>query len=148
MEFSIFGITIKSKTPKDNLTYEDAINAKKVSVILAGKEYVLKAMPLSQAVSIPTALKVGADFISRLDDGTKPEEFEKLKIEALNNAAFLIKELLPGADIDINSITFTEFADFLIAIYAVNDLGRVIPNFTKAMGSMLPITLPLATLPK
>ena len=55
---------------------------------------------------------------------------------------------MPDRQIPPGDVTLTEFADLITAVWCVNDLGRILANFTRAIPQELIIMPTGAVLPK
>ena len=60
----------------------------------------------------------------------------------------VLRFCVPNGQIDADKITLAEFADLILAVYCVNDVERILANFTKAVQSMPRLMQGLATSPR
>ena len=126
---------------KKNLDITDALVRKKAKITIGGKPVVVKAFKLAQAIAFIETLKIGVDIFKQTD-------FVGLNKYLLNKMPEILAFCFPDEQIDQDKITLAEFADLIMAIYCVNDLERIIVNFTTAVQSMQKATQVLATSPK
>lgn len=126
---------------KKELDITDALIKKEAQITIGGKSVVIKAFHLAQALQLIEALKLGIDVFKKAD----LIEFNKY---LLTQMPVVLKFCLPDYKIDQEKVTLAEFADLIMAVYYVNDLERIIANFTMAVQSMQKLTQGLATSPK
>ena len=127
------------KPSKKELDITDALVRKEAKITIGGKPVVIRAFKLAQALEFFNALgnlKQIAELAS-----TDFAAFNRLLLSKLPE---ILAYAAPRADIKAEDITLAEFADLLMAIYCVNDIERVLANFTKAVQSMPKLTPALA----
>lgn len=130
-------------TSKKELDITDALKRKEAKITIGGKPVVIKAFKLAQALELFNAL---GDVRALLDLAST--NFPAFRIALLERLPLLLAYCLPGENVKADDVTLAEFGDLLVAIWCVNDLERVISNFTKAVGSMPKLTQGLASSPK
>lgn len=131
------------KHSKKELDITDALKRKEAKITIGGKPVVIKALKLSPALELLEAIgsiKVMAQLAAK--------DFPAFRIEMLNKLPIILAFCVPGAKIKVEDITLTEFGDLLLAIWCVNDLERILVNFTKAVELMPKLTQGLASSPK
>lgn len=128
---------------KKELDIRDALAKKRATITIGGLPVVIEAFKLGKALELIGAL------------GGAPELLKTAGKDAASFNRFLLSKLpeiltfcVPGKQVDPNKVTFAEFADLLLAVWCVNDLDRVISNFTQAVRSMPKLTQALASSPK
>ena len=131
------------RNSKKELDITDALTRKEAKITIGGKPVVIKALKLAQALELLGAL--GDSFALLKLAGSDFAQFNRV---LLNKMPVILNFCLPGENVDPDKVTLAEFADLLLAIWCVNDLERIISNFTQAMQSMPKLTQGLATLPK
>lgn len=131
------------KKAKKNLDITDALIRKEAKITIGGKPVVVRAFKLAQALQLIEALGQGANLIKLAS-----LDFASFNKFILSKLPEILKFCLPDYDIDPNDITISEFSDLIMAVYCVNDLERIISNFTTAVQSMPKITQVSATSPK
>ena len=134
----------KFKKSKKELDITDAINRKKATITIGGKPVVIEAFKLAKALELINILGKMPDLI-KLASADLPA-FNRILLAHLPQVlAFCV----PNAKgINPDDITLTEFADLILAVWAVNDMERIVSNFTTAVQSMPKVTQVLATSPK
>lgn len=134
----------KFKKSKKELDITDAINRKKATITIGGKPVVIEAFKLAKALELINVLGKMPDLI-KLASADLPA-FNRILLAHLPQVlAFCV----PNANgINPDDITLTEFADLILAVWAVNDMERIVSNFTTAVQSMPKVTQVLATSPK
>ena len=134
----------KFKKSKKELDITDAINRKKATITIGGKPVVIEAFKLAKALELINILGKMPDLI-KLASADLPA-FNRILLAHLPQVlAFCV----PQANvINPDDITLTEFADLILAVWAVNDMERIVSNFTTAVQSMPKVTQVLATSPK
>ncbi len=134
----------KFKKSKKDLDITDAINRKKATITIGGKPVVIEAFKLAKALELINILGKMPDLI-KLASADLPA-FNRILLAHLPQ---VLAFCLPNAkDINADDITLTEFADLILAVWAVNDMERIVSNFTTAVQSMPKVTQALATSPK
>ena len=134
----------KFKKSKKDLDITDAINRKKATITIGGKPVVIEAFKLAKALELINILGKMPDLI-KLASADLPA-FNRILLAHLPQ---VLAFCLPNAkDINADDITLTEFADFILAVWAVNDMERIVSNFTTAVQSMPKVTQALASSPK
>jgi len=131
------------RTSKKELDITDALKSKEAKITIGGKPVVIKALKLAQAVELLAALGNAKEIIQLASADLVA--FNRLLLIKLPQ---LLKFCVPGEDIDPDQVTLAEFADFLLAVYCVNDLDRILGNFYKAITSLPKLTQVSAGLPK
>ena len=131
------------KKSKKNLDITDALIRKEAKITIGGKPVVVRAFKLAQALQLIEALGQGANLIKLASI-----DFASFNKFLLSKLPEILKFCLPDYDIDPNDITLSEFSDLIIAVYYVNDLERIIANFTTAVQSMPKVMQVSATSPK
>lgn len=134
----------KFKKSKKELDITDAINRKKATITIGGKPVVIEAFKLAKALELINILGKMPDLI-KLASADLPA-FNRILLAHLPQVlAFCVPE---AKGINPDDITLTEFADLILAVWAVNDMERIVSNFTTAVQSMPKVTQVLATSPK
>lgn len=134
----------KFKKSKKDLDITDAINRKKATITIGGKPVVIEAFKLAKALELINILGKMPDLI-KLASADLPA-FNRILLAHLPQ---VLAFCLPNAkDINADDITLTEFADLILAVWAVNDMERIVSNFTTAVQSMPKVTQALASSPK
>lgn len=133
---------IFSKSKKE-LDITDALKRKEACITIGGKSVVIRAFKLVQAL----------EFFGALGDVKNLLLLATTDLAAFNRALLakmpaVLAFCVPGVQIDAEQVTLTEFADLILAVWCVNDMERIVANFTKAVQSMPKITQGLATSPK
>ena len=134
----------KFKKSKKELDITDAINRKKATITIGGKPVVIEAFKLSKALELINIVGKTPDLI-KLASADLPA-FNRILLAHLPQVlAFCV----PNANgINPDDITLTEFADLILAVWAVNDMERIVSNFTTAVQSIPKATQALASSPK
>lgn len=130
------------KKSKKELDITDALIRKEAKITIGGKPVVIKAFTLAKALQLLDALSFSVGLLKLAS--TNFAEFNKYLLNKLP----VIIDFCEIKDVDIDKITLAEFADLLLAIYCVNDVERILINFTKAVQSMPKLTQGLAASPK
>ena len=134
----------KFKKSKKELDITDAINRKKATITIGGKPVVIEAFKLAKALELINVLGKMPDLI-KLASADLPA-FNRILLAHLPQVlAFCVPQ---AKGINPDDITLTEFADLILAVWAVNDMERIVSNFTTAVQSMPKVTQVLATSPK
>lgn len=134
----------KFKKSKKELDITDAINRKKATITIGGKPVVIEAFKLAKALELINILGKMPDLI-KLASADLPA-FNRILLAHLPQVlAFCVPQ---AKGINPDDITLTEFADLILAVWAVNDMERIVSNFTTAVQSMPKVTQVLATSPK
>lgn len=134
----------KFKKSKKELDITDAINRKKATITIGGKPVVIEAFKLAKALELINILGKMPDLI-KLASADLPA-FNRILLAHLPQVlAFCVPK---ENGINPDDITLTEFADLILAVWAVNDMERIVSNFTTAVQSMPKVTQVLATSPK
>lgn len=131
-----------SKSKKE-LDITDALKRKEACITIGGKSVVIRAFKLVQAL----------EFFGALGDVKNLLLLATTDLAAFNRALLakmpaVLAFCVPDVQIDAEQVTLTEFADLILAVWCVNDMERIVANFTKAVQSMPKITQGLATSPK
>lgn len=133
----------KFKHSKKNLDITDAILRKETQITIGGQSVVIRAFKLAEALQLIDALGQSSDLIKLAG-----KDFAAFNRYLLAKMPLILKFCLPDYKIDQDKITLTEFCDLIMAVYYVNDLERIITNFTTAVQSIPKITQGLAVSPK
>ena len=134
----------KFKKSKKELDITDAINRKKATITIGGKPVVIEAFKLAKALELINILGKMPDLI-KLASADLPA-FNRILLAHLPQVlAFCVPQ---AKGINPDDITLTEFADLILSVWAVNDMERIVSNFTTAVQSMPKVTQVLATSPK
>jgi len=128
---------------KKNLDITDALKRKEATLTIQGKRVTIKAFKLAEALELFAALGNIQDLLRLV--GTDLTLFNRLLLAKL---PVVLRFCVPDGQIEPDKITLAEFADLILAVYCVNDLDRILANFTQAMSSMPKTTQVLASLPK
>lgn len=128
---------------KKELDITDALKRKEAQITIGGKPVVVRAFKLTQ----------GLEFIGALGNVQELLQLANTDMAAFNRALLgkigvILAFCLPGEQIDPEQVTLSEFADLLLAVWCVNDMERILSNFTKAVQSMPKLTPGLAASPK
>ena len=128
---------------KKNLDITDAIKRKEATITIQGKQVTIRAFKLAEALELFAALGSIQELVRLV--GKDITLFNRLLLAKLPT---VLRFCVPDGQIDADKITLAEFADLILAVYCVNDLERILANFTQAMSSMPKTTQVLASLPK
>ena len=128
---------------KKNLDITDALKRKEATLTIQGKQVTIKAFKLAEALELFAALGNIQELLRLI--GTDITLFNRVLLAKL---PVVLRFCVPDGQIDADKITLAEFADLVLAVYCVNDLERILANFTQAMSSMPKTTQVLASLPK
>ncbi len=131
------------RNSKKTLDITDALKRKEAQITIGGKSVVIRAFKLAQALELLSALGNVGELIKLA--GT---DFGAFNRELLTKLPVILAFSLPEYNVDPAKVTLAEFADLVLAIYCVNDLERILINFTKAVQSMPKLTQGLAVSPK
>lgn len=128
---------------KKELDITDALKRKEAHITIGGKPVVIRAFKLVKAL----------EFLCALGEGQKLIQLAGIDWGAFNRALLskidvILKFCVPDVVIDPDKVTLAEFADLILAVWCVNDMERIIANFTKAVQSMPKLTQGLAASPK
>ena len=128
---------------KKELDITDALKRKEAQITIGGKPVVVRAFKLMQ----------GLEFIGALGNIQELLKLANSDMVSFNRALLskigvILAFCLPDYKIDPDKVTLTEFADLLLAVWCVNDMERILSNFTKAVQSMPKLTPGLAVSPK
>lgn len=128
---------------KKDLDITDALKRKEASITIGGKPVVVRAFKLMQ----------GLEFIAALGNVQELLKLANSDIAAFNRAllskiGIILAFCLPGEQIDQEQVTLAEFADLTLAVWCVNDMERILSNFTKAVQSIPKLTQGSAVSPK
>lgn len=134
----------KFKKSKKELDITDAINRKKATITIGGKPVVIEAFKLAKALELINIIGKTPDLI-KLASADLPA-FNRILLAHLPQVlAFCVPQ---ANGINPDDITLTEFADLILAVWAVNDMERIVSNFTTAVQSIPKATQALASSPK
>lgn len=128
---------------KKELDITDALKRKEAKITIGGKSVVIKALKLAQALELLAALGNAGELIKLAG-----QDMAAFNVALLDKMPAILSFIIPGEHIDPDKVTLAEFADLLLAIYCVNDLERILSNFTRAVQSMPKLTQGLAVSPK
>lgn len=131
------------RNSKKELDITDALKRKEACITIGGKSVVVRAFKLAQALEFFSALGNVSEIIKLA--GTDFGAFNRVLLAKIPE---ILAFSLPEYKIDADKVTLAEFADLVLAIYCVNDLERILANFTKAVQSMPKLTQGLAASPK
>lgn len=128
---------------KKELDLTDALKRKEACITIGGKSVVVRAFKLKQ----------GLEFIAALGNVQELLQIANTDMAAFNRALLakigvILAFCLPNEHIDAEQVTLAEFADLLLAVWCVNDMERIVTNFTQAVQSMPKLTPGLAASPK
>lgn len=128
---------------KKDLDITDALKRKEAKITIGGEPVVIRAFKLAQALDLFAALGNVNELIRlAITDKGAFNRFILAKMPEI------LTFCVPDREIDADKITLAEFADLMLAVYCVNDLERILINFTKAVRSMPELTQVLAASPK
>lgn len=130
------------KKSKKELDITDALIRKEAKITIGGKPVVIKAFKLAKALQFIEALGLGAGLLKLASSNFA--EFNKYLLLKLP----VIIDFCDVKDVDIDAITLAEFSDLILAIYCVNDLERILTNFTMAVQSIPKVMQGLGASPK
>lgn len=125
-----------SQNKKKDLDITDALKRKQAEITIGGKPVVIKACKLPQALDLLAALGDLRKIINLAQN-----DFAAFNKFLLNKLPEILKFCLPDENIKADDITLSEFADLITAFWCVNDLGRILLNFTQAIPPEL-MTMP------
>lgn len=128
---------------KKNLDITDALKRKEATLTIQGKQVTIKAFKLAEALELFTALGNIQELLRLI--GTDITLFNRVLLAKL---PVVLRFCVPDGQIDADKITLAEFADLILAVYCVNDVERILANFTKAVQSMPRLMQGLATSPR
>lgn len=128
---------------KKNLDITDALKRKEATITIQGKQVTIRAFKLAEALELFATLGSIQELVRLV--GKDITLFNRLLLAKL---PAVLRFCVPDGQIDPDKITLAEFADLILAVYCVNDLERILANFTQAMSSMPKTTQVLASLPK
>lgn len=131
-----------SKSKKE-LDIKDAIVRKEAKITIGGKPVVIRAFKLAQALELMEALGNAMGLLKLAS--TDLAAFNRA---LLANLPAILAFCVPDEQIDLDSVTLSEFSDLILAVWCVNDLERIYSNFTAAVQSMPKLTQGLAASPK
>lgn len=131
------------RNSKKELDITDALKRKEAQITIGGQSVVIRAFKLAQALELLSALGNVSELIK-----LAATDFGAFNRTLLGKMPALLAFSLPEYKIDAEKVTLAEFADLVLAIYVVNDLERILTNFTKAVQSMPKLTQGLAASPK
>lgn len=133
----------KKSKPVEELNISDALVRKKATIQIGGKVVTIEAFKVGQMFEGFALLKITADDFKAMLD--KPELLKDLFSARLPE---ILEFCCPNSNINIKDVTATEFMDLIVAVWCVNDLERIITNFTLAMPSTPQMMQLMASLPK
>ena len=131
------------RNAKKELDITDALKRKEAKITIGGKSVVIKALKLAQALELLAALGNVGELVKLAG-----QDMAAFNRELLAKMPAILSFVFPGEHIEPDKVTLAEFADLLMAIYCVNDLERILSNFTRAVQSMPKLTQGLAVSPK
>lgn len=128
---------------KKELDITDALKRKEACITIGGKSVVVRAFKLTQ----------GLEFIAALGNVQELLQLANKDMAAFNRALLakidvILSFCLPGEQIDAEQVTLAEFADLTLAVWCVNDMERIVSNFSQAVQSIPNLTPGLAVSPK
>ncbi len=121
------------KSSKKELDITDALTRKRATITIGGQPVVIEAFKLSRALELlellgslaPLAVLAQKDMAA----------FNRILLAKLPE---ILAFCAPGIKIRPEDVTLAEFADLTLAVWCVNDLERILQNFTQAAGSIAP----------
>lgn len=125
---------------KKELDIKDALLRKEAKITIGGKPVVIKAFKLGQALLLIEALKPNIELLRN--------DFPAFNRFLLAKMPEILAFCIPDKHISADDVTLAEFADLVLAVYCVNDLERIISNFTMAVQSIQKLMPVSATSPK
>lgn len=128
---------------KKDLDITDALKRKEAEITIGGKPVVIKALKLADALELFSAMGDLKTVINLAQNDTPA--FNRLLLAKL---PVILRFCVPDIQIKAEEVTLTEFADLITAVWCVNDLGRILSNFTRAIPQELIIMPTGAVLPK
>lgn len=128
---------------KKDLDITDALKRKQAEITIGGKPVVIKALKLAEALELFSALGDLKTVINLAQNDTPA--FNRLLLAKLPT---ILRFCVPDRQVKAEEVTLTEFADLITAVWCVNDLGRILANFTRAIPQELIIMPTGAVLPK
>lgn len=128
---------------KKNLDITDALKRKEATLTIQGKQVTIRAFKLAEALELFVALGNIQELLRLV--GTDITLFNRVLLAKL---PVVLRFCVPDGQIDADKITLAEFADLILAVYCVNDVERILANFTKAVQSMPKLMQGLATSPR
>ena len=128
---------------KKNLDITDALKRKEATLTIQGKQVTIKAFKLAEALELFAALGNIQELLRLI--GTDITLFNRVLLAKL---PVVLRFCVPDGQIDADKITLAEFADLILAVYCVNDVERILANFTKAVASMPKLTQVLGPSPR
>lgn len=128
---------------KKDLDITDALKRKQAEITIGGKPVVIKALKLAEALELFSALGDLKTVINLAQNDTVA--FNRLLLAKLPT---ILRFCVPERQVKAEEVTLTEFADLITAVWCVNDLGRILANFTRAIPQELIIMPTGAVLPK
>ena len=128
---------------KKNLDITDALKRKEATLTIQGKQVTIKAFKLAETLELFAALGNIQELLRLI--GTDITLFNRVLLAKL---PVVLRFCVPDGQIDADKITLAEFADLILAVYCVNDVERILANFTKAVQSMPRLMQGLATSPR
>ena len=128
---------------KKDLDITDALKRKEAEITIGGKPVVIKALKLAEALELFSALGDLKTVINLAQNDTVA--FNRLLLAKL---PAILRFCVPDRQMSPGDVTLTEFADLIMAVWCVNDLGRILANFTRAIPQELIIMPTGAVLPK
>lgn len=131
------------RNSKKELDITDALKLKEAQITIGGKSVVIRAFKLAQALELLSALGDVGELMKLA--ATDKGAFNRILLSKL---PVILAFCVPDVNIDAEQVTLAEFADLILAVYCVNDLERILINFTKAVGSMPKVMQGLALSPK
>lgn len=128
---------------KKELDITDALKRKEACITIGGKSVVVRAFKLTQ----------GLEFIAALGNVQELLQLANKDMAAFNRVLLskmdvILSFCLPGEQIDAEKVTLAEFADLTLAVWCVNDMERIVSNFSQAVQSIPNLTPGLAVSPK
>lgn len=128
---------------KKELDITDALKKKEACITIGGKSVVVRAFKLAKALAFFESMGNIKELCGLI--GTDIAAFNRALLAKMPE---VLSFCLPEYKIDPEQVTLAEFADLTLAVWCVNDMERIISNFTKAVQSIPKLTQGLATSPK
>lgn len=133
----------KFRQSKKELDITDALKRKEACITIGGKSVVIRAFKLVEALEFFAALGDVKNLLM-----LAASDIAAFNREILAKMPAVLHFCVPDVQIDPEQVTLSEFADLLLAVWCVNDLERILTNFTQAVQSMPKAMQVLATSPK
>ena len=128
---------------KKELDITDALKKKQAHITIGGNPVVIEAFKLSKALELFEAMGNISELIKLA--GSDTAAFNRVLLAKLPT---ILRFCVPDRQMSTGDVTLTVFADLIMAVWCVNDLGRILSNFTRAIPQELIIMPTGAVLPK